>query len=203
MAEELSDYLREVGIKTHHMHSEIDTLERSEILRDLRLGVYDVVVGINLLREGIDLPEVSLVAILDSDKEGYLRSQTALIQTIVRASRHVDGYVVMYADKITKSMQKAIDETNRRRVIQEAYNKEHGITPQGIRKTIHDITERVKETVQKERFINSGGDLPKEELVKLISDLQLQMKKAAKALEFEKAALLRDQILDLRKVLAD
>jgi len=203
MAEELSDYLREVGIKTHHMHSEIDTLERSEILRDLRLGVYDVVVGINLLREGIDLPEVSLVAILDSDKEGYLRSQTALIQTIGRASRHVDGYVVMYADKITKSMQKAIDETNRRRVIQEAYNKEHGITPQGIRKTIHDITERVKETVQKERFINSGGDLPKEELVKLISDLQLQMKKAAKALEFEKAALLRDQILDLRKVLAD
>ena len=203
MAEELSDYLREVGIKTHHMHSEIDTLERSEILRDLRLGVYDVVVGINLLREGIDLPEVSLVAILDADKEGYLRSQTALIQTIGRASRHVEGYVVMYADKITKSMQKAIDETNRRRAIQESYNLDHGITPQGISKTIHDITERVKATVQKEEFINSEGDLPREELVKLISDLQLQMKEAAKRLEFEKAALLRDQIVDLRKVLAD
>ena len=203
MAEELSDYLREVGIKTHHMHSEIDTLERSEILRDLRLGVYDVVVGINLLREGIDLPEVSLVAILDADKEGYLRSQTALIQTIGRASRHVEGYVVMYADKITKSMQKAIDETNRRRAIQESYNLDHGITPQGISKAIHDITERVNATVKKEEFINSEGDLPREELVKLISDLQLQMKKAAQRLEFEKAALLRDQIVDLRKVLAD
>tara|TARA_Y100000590_G_scaffold463778_1_gene631387 strand:+ start:18151 stop:20133 length:1983 start_codon:yes stop_codon:yes gene_type:complete len=203
MAEELSDYLQEVGVKTHHMHSEIDTLERSEILRDLRLGVYDVVVGINLLREGIDLPEVSLVAILDADKEGYLRSQTALIQTIGRAARHVDGYVVMYAEKVTNSMKKAIDETNRRRVIQESYNSEYGITPQGIRKTIHDITERVRETVHKDEFINSQGDLPKDELVKLISDLQLQMKDAAKNLEFEKAALLRDQIVDLRKVLID
>ncbi|MBR62341.1 MAG: excinuclease ABC subunit B [Dehalococcoidia bacterium] len=203
MAEELSDYLQEVGVKTHHMHSEIDTLERSEILRDLRLGVYDVVVGINLLREGIDLPEVSLVAILDADKEGYLRSQTALIQTIGRAARHVDGYVVMYAEKVTNSMKKAIDETNRRRVIQESYNSEYGITPQGIRKTIHDITERVRETVQKDEFINSQGNLPKDELVKLISDLQLQMKDAAKKLEFEKAALLRDQIVDLRKVLID
>ena len=203
MAEELSDYLQEVGVKTHHMHSEIDTLERSEILRDLRLGVYDVVVGINLLREGIDLPEVSLVAILDADKEGYLRSQTALIQTIGRAARHVDGYVVMYAEKVTNSMKKAIDETNRRRVIQESYNSEYGITPQGIRKTIHDITERVRETVQKDEFINSQGNLPKDALVKLISDLQLQMKDAAKKLEFEKAALLRDQIVDLRKVLID
>ena len=203
MAEELSDYLREVGVKTHHMHSEIDTLERSEILRDLRLGVYDVVVGINLLREGLDLPEVSLVAILDADKEGYLRSQTALIQTIGRASRHVEGYVIMYADRITKSMQNAIDETDRRRGIQESYNFDHGITPQGIKKTIRDITERVKETVKKEVLINSEGDLPREDLVKLISDLQLQMKDAAKRLEFEKAALLRDQIVDLRKVLAD
>jgi len=203
MAEELSDYLREVGIKTHHMHSEIDTLERSEILRDLRLGIYDVVVGINLLREGIDLPEVSLVAILDADKEGYLRSQTALIQTVGRAARHVDGYVVMYADKITKSMQKAIEETDRRREIQKSYNLEYGITPQGIRKTIHDITERVKETVNKDEFIKSEGNLPKDELVKLISDLQSQMKVAAKKLEFEKAALLRDQIVDLRKVLTD
>ena len=203
MAEELSDYLREVGIKTHHMHSEIDTLERSEILRDLRLGIYDVVVGINLLREGIDLPEVSLVAILDADKEGYLRSQTALIQTVGRAARHVDGYVVMYADRITKSMQKAIEETDRRRVIQKSHNLEFGITPQGIRKTIHDITERVKETVNKDEFIKSEGNLPKDELVKLISDLQSQMKVAAKKLEFEKAALLRDQIVDLRKVLTD
>ena len=203
MAEELSDYLREVGIKTHHMHSEIDTLERSEILRDLRLGIYDVVVGINLLREGIDLPEVSLVAILDADKEGYLRSQTALIQTVGRAARHVDGYVVMYADRITKSMQKAIEETDRRRVIQKSHNLEYGITPQGIRKTIHDITERVKETVNKDEFIKSEGNLPKDELVKLISDLQSQMKVAAKKLEFEKAALLRDQIVDLRKVLTD
>ena len=203
MAEELSDYLREVGIKTHHMHSEIDTLERSEILRDLRLGIYDVVVGINLLREGIDLPEVSLVAILDADKEGYLRSQTALIQTVGRAARHVDGYVVMYADRITKSMQKAIEETDRRRVIQKSHNLEFGITPQGIRKTIHDINERVKETVNKDEFIKSEGNLPKDELVKLISDLQSQMKVAAKKLEFEKAALLRDQIVDLRKVLSD
>ena len=156
-----------------------------------------------MLREGIDLPEVSLVAILDADKEGYLRSQTALIQTIGRAARHVDGYVVMYADKVTKSMNKAIDETNRRRVIQESYNLEYGITPKGIRKTIHDITERVRETVQKEEFINSQGNLPKDELVKLINDLQLQMKDAAKKLEFEKAALLRDQIVDLRKVLID
>ena len=132
-----------------------------------------------------------------------MRSQTALIQTIGRAARHVDGYVVMYADKVTKSMNKAIDETNRRRVIQESYNLEYGITPQGIRKTIHDITERVRETVQKDEFINSQGNLPKDELVKLINDLQLQMKDAAKKLEFEKAALLRDQIVDLRKVLID
>ena len=203
MSEELSDYLREVGIKTHHMHSEIDTLERSEILRDLRLGIYDVVVGINLLREGIDLPEVSLVAILDSDKEGYLRSQTALIQTIGRVARHVDGYVVMYADKVTRSMKNAIDETNRRRAIQESHNLEHGITPQGIRKTVHDITERVKKTVQKKELLKSEGNLPREEIIRLISDLQSQMKNAAKSLEFEKAALLRDQIVDLRKILTD
>ena len=144
MAEELADYMREMGIKTHYLHSEIDTLERSEILRDLRLGVYDVVVGINLLREGLDLPEVSLVAVLDADKEGYLRSTTSLIQTIGRAARHVDGLVIMYADRVTDSMRRALDETDRRRQIQHAYNEEHGITPQGIRKTVHDITERGK-----------------------------------------------------------
>ena len=203
MAEELADYLREVGIKTHHLHSEIDTLERSEVLRDLRLGVYDVVVGINLLREGLDLPEVSLVAILDADKEGYLRSQTSLIQTIGRASRHVDGHVIMYADRVTDSMRRALDETERRRGIQEAYNREHGITPQGIRKTIHDITERVRVVAEARAPYVTSSDLPKEDILRLVKDLESQMKQAAKALEFEKAALLRDQILDLRKVLAD
>ncbi|MBM3945342.1 MAG: excinuclease ABC subunit B, partial [SAR202 cluster bacterium] len=202
MAEELSDYLREVGVKTHHMHSEIDTLERSEILRDLRLGVYDVVVGINLLREGLDLPEVSLVAILDADKEGYLRSQTSLIQTIGRAARHIDGRVIMYADAVTDSMKRALEETDRRRVIQEEYNKAHGITPQGIRKTIHDITERVRVVAEAKTPYAAPGDLPREDILRLVKDLEAQMKQAAKALEFEKAALLRDQVLDLRKVLA-
>ncbi len=202
MAEELSDYLREMGIKVHYLHSEIDTLERSEILRDLRLGVYDVVVGINLLREGIDLPEVSLVAILDADKEGYLRSLTALIQTIGRAARHVDGSVIMYADVVTDSMKNAIEETERRRSIQEAYNREHGITPQGIRKNIHDITERVKAVAESSAPYVTHGDLPKDDILRLVKDLETQMKTAARNLEFEKAALLRDQIVDLRKVLA-
>ena len=202
MAEELADYLREMGIKTHYLHSEIDTLERSEILRDLRLGVYDVVVGINLLREGLDLPEVSLVAILDADKEGYLRSQTSLIQTIGRASRHVDGHVIMYADRVTDSMKRALDETERRREIQQVYNEEHGITPQGIRKTIHDITERVKAVVETRTEYIVQGELPKEDLLRLIKDLEVQMKAASRNLEFEKAALLRDQIVDLRKVVA-
>ncbi|MDA1349859.1 MAG: excinuclease ABC subunit UvrB, partial [Chloroflexi bacterium] len=202
MAEELADYLREMGIKTHYLHSEIDTLERSEILRDLRLGVYDVVVGINLLREGLDLPEVSLVAILDADKEGYLRSQTSLIQTIGRAARHIDGHVIMYADRVTDSMKRALDETERRRDIQKAYNEEHGITPQGIRKTIHDITERVKAVVETRTEYIVQGELPKDDLLRLIKDLEVQMKAASRNLEFEKAALLRDQIVDLRKVLA-
>ena len=200
MSEELSDYLREMGIKVHYLHSEIDTLERSEILRDLRLGVYDVVVGINLLREGIDLPEVSLVAILDADKEGYLRSLTALVQTVGRAARHVDGSVIMYADKVTDSMKNAIDETERRRAIQQAYNHEHGITPQGIRKTIHDSTERVKAVAEASTPYVTHGDIPKDDLLRLIKDMKSQMKTAARDLEFEKAALLRDQIVDLRKV---
>ena len=201
MSEELADYLREMGVKVHYLHSEIDTLERSEILRDLRLGVYDVVVGINLLREGIDLPEVSLVAILDADKEGYLRSLTALVQTIGRSSRHVEGSVIMYADRVTDSMRQAIDETYRRRAIQEAYNREHGITPQGIRKNVRDITERVRAVAETATPYITHDDIPKDDLTRLIKDLEAQMKMASRALEFEKAALLRDQIVDLRKVL--
>ena len=203
MAEELADYLIETGIKTHYLHSEIDTLERSEILRDLRLGIYDVVVGINLLREGLDLPEVSLVAILDADKEGYLRSGTSLIQTIGRAARHVNGHVVMYADVVTDSMKRAIGETERRRRIQDSHNLEHGITPRGIQKAVHDITERVKSIAETRAPYVIQGDLPKEELLRLIKDLESQMKSASRNLEFEKAALLRDQIVDLRKVLAE
>ena len=201
MAEELADYLREMGIRTHYLHSEIDTLERSEILRDLRLGVYDVIVGINLLREGLDLPEVSLVAILDADKEGYLRSTTSLVQTVGRAARHVEGHVIMYADRVTDSMKRAIDETERRREIQQVYNRENGITPQSIQKTIHDITERVRAVAEtSESYTVDSSDMPKDDILRLIKDLESQMKTAAKSLEFEKAALLRDQITDLRKV---
>jgi len=198
MAEELSDYLREMEIKTHYLHSEVETLERVEILRDLRLGVYDVVVGINLLREGLDLPEVSLVAILDADKEGYLRSEEALIQTMGRAARHINAHVIMYADSITQSMQKAIEETGRRRQIQEAYNKEHGITPQGIKKAIKDITERVQ-AVAETRAPYMVTPISKEEISQLIKQLESQMKAAAKNLEFEKAAMIRDRISELRK----
>ena len=204
MAEELADYLREMGVRTHYLHSEIDTLERSEILRDLRLGVYDVIVGINLLREGLDLPEVSLVAILDADKEGYLRSTTSLVQTIGRAARHVEGHVIMYADRVTDSMKRAIDETERRREIQRIYNNENGITPQSIQKTVHDITERVKAVAESaESYGVDSSDMPKSDMVRLIDDLESQMKTAAKSLDFEKAALLRDQITDLRKVMAE
>jgi excinuclease ABC subunit B len=198
MAEELSDYLKEMEIKTHYLHSEVETLERVEILRDLRLGVYDVVVGINLLREGLDLPEVSLVAILDADKEGYLRSEEALIQTMGRAARHLNARVIMYADTITQSMQKAIKETGRRRQIQEAYNKEHGITPRGIRKAIKDITERVQ-SVAETRAPYAVTPISKEEMAQLIRQLESQMKAAAKNLEFEKAAMIRDRIIELRK----
>ena len=203
MAEELADYLKEAGTKTHYLHSEVDTLERSEILRDLRLGVYDVVVGINLLREGLDLPEVSLVAILDADKEGFLRSWTSLVQTIGRAARHIDGRVIMYADVMTDSMRRAIDETDRRRQLQQVYNDDNGITPQGIRKTVHDITERVRAIAETRTPYVVQGDLPKDDILRLVKDLEAQMKTAARNLEFEKAALLRDQIVDLRKVLAE
>jgi len=205
MAEDLADYLKELGVKVHYLHSEIQTLERVEILRDLRLGAYDVVVGINLLREGLDLPEVSLVAILDADKEGFLRSDTALIQTMGRAARHVEGTAIMYADRVTDSMQRAIDETDRRRRVQLAYNEEHGIVPASIVKAVHDLTDRVRVAadvgkVEEERGF---GQMSKDELDHLIRELERQMKTAAKDLEFEKAALLRDQVFELRAVLAD
>jgi excinuclease ABC subunit B len=201
MAEELAEYLVEMGVKTHYLHSDVDTLERVEILRDLRLGVYDVIVGINLLREGLDLPEVSLVAILDADKEGYLRSRGALIQTMGRAARHLEGHVIMYADTVTGSMKAAIDETLRRRKIQEDYNKEHGITPKGIRKAVKDITERVKAAAVAEKRAEYAVNAPasREEMLRLVKDLEVEMKQAAKALEFEKAALIRDRIVELRK----
>jgi len=202
MAENLADYLQEMGIKTHYLHSEIETLERVEILRDLRLGVYDVVVGINLLREGLDLPEVSLVAILDADKEGYLRSEGSLIQTMGRAARHVEGHVIMYADTVTESMARAIGETNRRRAIQEAYNLAHDITPQGIRKAIRDITQRLRAVAETRAEYRVGVGLPRAEISRLIKDLEAQMKAAARNLEFEKAALYRDEIVELRKALA-
>jgi len=204
MAEDLADYLREMGIKVQYLHSEVETLQRVEILRDLRLGVYDVVVGVNLLREGIDLPEVTLVAILDADKEGYLRSEGSLIQVIGRAARHVEGRVIMYADRVTASMKAAIDETDRRREIQVAYNEQHGIDPQTIVKAIRDIGLRLRDIAdvegvnEKAKRPLAAGSLPKDELLRLIKDLEGQMKRAAKDLEFEKAALLRDEVVELR-----
>jgi len=203
MSEDLADYLLEMGIKVHYLHSEIHTIERVEILRDLRMGVYDVVVGINLLREGLDLPEVSLVAILDADKEGFLRSRNSLIQTIGRASRHVHGQVIMYADDITQSMREAIDETNRRRQIQVRHNEQHGIVPTSIIKEIRDLTDRVRAVAEETAEYVVGQDIPRDQLRRLISELEKQMKGAAARLEFEKAALLRDQIIELRRALED
>ncbi|HMM42767.1 MAG TPA: excinuclease ABC subunit UvrB [Thermomicrobiales bacterium] len=206
MAEDLSDYLKEMGIRTHYLHSEIETLERIEILRDLRLGIYDVVVGINLLREGLDLPEVSLVAILDADKEGYLRSYGSLIQTVGRAARHVDGMAIMYADNVTDSMRKAIEETYRRREKQIAHNEEHGIVPRSIVKEIRDLTDRVRMAAEESPAYAAetpNGEIamiPPDELARLINDLERQMKDAAKMLEYERAALLRDQIVQLRRI---
>ncbi len=199
MAEDLADYLTEMGIKTHYLHSEVETLDRVEILRDLRLGVYDVVVGINLLREGIDLPEVSLVCMLDADKEGFLRSNRSLVQTIGRAARHLEGRVIMYADQVTHSMQKAIDETYRRREIQRQYNEEHGIEAKGIFKAIRDITDHVRMAAEEKTEYDAGPDMPKDEAMRLIKELESQMKSAAKALEFEKAAAIRDQVVELRR----
>ncbi len=210
MAEDLADYLMELGMKVHYLHSEIDTIERVEILRDLRLGIYDVVVGINLLREGLDLPEVSLVAILDADKEGFLRSRQALIQTIGRAARHVNGKAIMYAHTITDSMKYALDETNRRRAKQQNYNQQHGIEPRSIIKQIKDLTDEVaaraeasaeKKVAEKRAGYNVAATMPAHEIEHLIGQLEKQMKAAAAELEFEKAALYRDQIAELRKQL--
>ena len=202
MAEELDDYLREMGVRTHYLHSDLGTLKRSEILTDLRLGVYDVVVGINLLREGLDLPEVSLVAILDADKQGYLRSDSSLVQMIGRAARHSEGHVIMYADETTRSMHRAIDETYRRRSIQNAYNEEHDIVPQGIRKAVKDITERVKAVAEsRTRYVTDRKPMSKDEMFRVIKDLESQMKSSARNLEFEKAAMFRDEVYELRRIL--
>jgi excinuclease ABC subunit B len=209
MAEDLDDYLRETGIRTHYLHSDIDVIERVEILRDLRLGVYDVVVGINLLREGLDLPEVSMVAILDADKEGFLRSASSLIQIIGRAARHVEGTVVMYADNMTASMTAAIAETDRRRSIQIAYNTAHDIVPVGIIKGVRDLSDRLRKAAEEQGVYTTNDttkrvEMPttRDAMAKLIKDLEKQMKNASRDLEFEKAAGLRDQILDLRRTMA-
>ena len=215
MAEDLTDYLLELGVKVRYLHSEVDTVQRIEILRDLRLGEFDVLVGINLLREGLDLPEVSLVAILDADKEGFLRSETSLIQTIGRAARNVEGQVIMYADQVTNSMQRALSETNRRRGLQQAYNAEHGIDPQTIRKAVTDILAylRPSETApvpgadrRRDRAIDAKrreelAELPNEELARLIYTLEEEMSEASADLRFEYAARLRDEIKDLRREL--
>ncbi len=202
MAEELADYLSEMGVRNNYLHSDIQTLDRIEILRDLRLGVFDVVVGINLLREGLDLPEVSLVAILDADKEGYLRSKTSLIQTIGRAARHSNGHVIMYADRITDSMRSAIDETYRRRTIQDAFNKEHGIEPESIHKEVHDITEGIKAIAEsRNRYDVVRKEMTRSDMYRVVKDLEVQMKEAAKNLQFEKAAQFRDEIYELRRLL--
>jgi len=200
MAEDLTDYLKDAGIKVQYLHSEIKTLERMEIIRDLRLGKFDVLVGINLLREGLDIPEVSLVAILDADKEGFLRSERSLIQTIGRAARNANGRVIMYADNITDSMEKAISETRRRREIQVKYNEEHGITPKTIKKAVHDVIKATIAAEEQEEYTiaDKYGKMSKKEREKVIAKLEQEMKEAAKALDFEKAAELRDIVFELK-----
>ena len=201
MAEDLTDYMRELGIRVKYLHSDIDTLERTEIIRDMRLDVFDVLVGINLLREGLDIPEITLIAILDADKEGFLRSETSLIQTIGRAARNVDGHVIMYADTITDSMRRAIDETERRRAIQMKYNEEHGITPQTIKKAVRDLISISKKVAVEElRMEKDPESMSKEELEKLIRDVSKQMRKAAAELNFEAAAELRDKMIELKQM---
>jgi excinuclease ABC subunit B len=214
MAEDLTDYLLEMGIKVRYLHSEVDTIQRIEILRDLRLGEFDVLVGINLLREGLDLPEVSLVAILDADKEGFLRSETSLIQTIGRASRNLDGQVIMYADKVTDSMQRAISETHRRRALQTQYNLDHGITPESVRRQVSDILSLVgrgsgsapvpgSDRRNRKRDKSDFANLPKEEIGRLVRVLTAEMNEASADLRFEYAAKLRDEINDLKRELKE
>ena len=204
MAEDLTDYMREVGIRVKYLHSDVDTLERTEIIRDMRLDVFDVLVGINLLREGLDIPEITLVAILDADKEGFLRSETSLIQTIGRAARNSEGHVIMYADKMTDSMQMAIDETMRRREIQMAYNQEHGITPQTIQKAVRDLISISQKVDTGEMLMEKDVEsMSREELEKMVGKVTKQMKKAAAELNFEAAAELRDQLIELKKALND
>lgn len=201
MAEDLTDYLKEVGIRVRYLHADIDTLERTQIIRDMRLDVFDVLVGINLLREGLDIPEISLVVILDADKEGFLRSETSLIQTIGRAARNSEGHVIMYADNMTDSMKKAISETNRRREIQQKYNEEHGITPTTIKKAVRDLISISKEIAKEEmRFEKDPESMSKEELKKLMDKIEKQMRKAAAELDFESAAELRDKLIDIKKI---
>ncbi len=199
MAEDLTDYMREIGIRVRYLHSDIDTLERTEIIRDMRLNVFDVLVGINLLREGLDIPEISLVAILDADKEGFLRSGTSLIQTIGRAARNAEGRVIMYADMVTDSMRMAIDETARRRVIQKEYNKEHGITPQTIKKAVRELIAISRDVEKKEEPGKELESMNKKELEKFAAEIQKQMKAAAAELNFEEAARLRDQMIEVKK----
>ena len=204
MAEHLTDYMREVGIRVRYLHSDIDTLERQEIIRDMRLDVFDVLVGINLLREGLDIPEITLVAILDADKEGFLRSETSLIQTIGRAARNANGHVIMYADVMTDSMKAAIDETNRRRIVQEKYNEEHGITPQTIKKSVRDLISISKEIEKEEEELNKDIEsMSRKDLEELIKKTEKKMKKAAAELDFESAAELRDRLIELKKSLQD
>ena len=204
MAEDLTQYMKDVGIRVRYLHSDIDTLERAEIIRDMRLDVFDVLVGINLLREGLDIPEITLVAILDADKEGFLRSETSLIQTIGRAARNSEGHVIMYADVMTDSMRNAIEETNRRREIQEAYNKEHGITPTTIKKAVRDLIAVSKAVAETEVKLKKDPEsMSKKELKNLISQLEKQMRQAAADLNFEQAAELRDKMIELKKNLAD
>jgi len=198
MAEDLTDYLREAGVKVRYLHSDIETLERMAIVRDLRRGEFDVLVGINLLREGLDLPEVSLVAILDADKEGFLRSDRSLIQTMGRAARNVNGRVVMYADQVTDSMRRAVEETMRRRQLQMEYNKVHGIVPQTVRKDIRAVIEATKVAEESAKYSFERKDMSREEKARLIKRLEKEMHQAAKALEFEQAAYLRDIIINLK-----
>ena len=204
MAEELTDYMKDLGIRVKYLHSDIDTLERTQIIRDMRLNVFDVLVGINLLREGLDIPEITLVAILDADKEGFLRSETSLIQTIGRAARNVEGHVIMYADVVTDSMKMAIDETMRRRSVQEEYNKEHHITPQTVKKAVRDLISISKSVAETEEKLEKDPEsMSRKELEKLIKEVEKKMRKAAADLNFEAAAGLRDKMVELKKNLEE